>query len=131
MRVCCGYFVIRGVWFVVVFVLVFFFFFFFFKQKTAYEIYQCDWSSDVCSSDLNRNISSAMNRIRKRIFAAGILSFIIALLAIFLVSNSIVKPVRILTRGAERIGEGKLDTKINLKTGDEFEIGRASCRERV
>ena len=26
--------------------------FFFFKQKTAYEIYQCDWSSDVCSSDL-------------------------------------------------------------------------------
>ena len=29
-----------------------FWFFFFFKQKTAYEIYQCDWSSDVCSSDL-------------------------------------------------------------------------------
>ena len=28
-------------------------FFFFFKQKTAYEIYQCDWSSDVCSSDLH------------------------------------------------------------------------------
>ena len=28
------------------------FFFFFFKQKTAYEIVDCDWSSDVCSSDL-------------------------------------------------------------------------------
>ena len=27
--------------------------FFFFKQKTAYEIVDCDWSSDVCSSDLN------------------------------------------------------------------------------
>src|SRR5881394_2487225 len=26
--------------------------FFFFKQKTAYEIGWCDWSSDVCSSDL-------------------------------------------------------------------------------
>src|SRR6056300_1113353 len=26
-------------------------FFFFFKQKTAYEISECDWSSDVCSSD--------------------------------------------------------------------------------
>src|SRR6056300_1397880 len=25
--------------------------FFFFKQKTAYEISECDWSSDVCSSD--------------------------------------------------------------------------------
>jgi len=28
-------------------------FFFFFKQKTAYEIKRCDWSSDVCSSDLS------------------------------------------------------------------------------
>ena len=28
-------------------------FFFFFKQKTAYEIKECDWSSDVCSSDLD------------------------------------------------------------------------------
>ena len=34
------------------FLSVVFYFIFFFKQKTAYEIYQCDWSSDVCSSDL-------------------------------------------------------------------------------
>ncbi len=27
-------------------------FIFFFKQKTAYEMIGCDWSSDVCSSDL-------------------------------------------------------------------------------
>src|SRR5210317_331803 len=27
--------------------------FFFFKQKTAYEFSECDWSSDVCSSDLD------------------------------------------------------------------------------
>ena len=30
--------------------------FFFFKQKTAYEIGTGDWSSDVCSSDLNPHI---------------------------------------------------------------------------
>jgi len=34
------------------FIIVFLFFFFFFKQKTAYEMPMCDWSSDVCSSDL-------------------------------------------------------------------------------
>ena len=28
-------------------------FFFFFKHKTAYEIRNCVWSSDVCSSDLS------------------------------------------------------------------------------
>src|SRR5213075_3312165 len=34
-------------------ILYLFFFFFFFKQKTAYEITRRDWSSDVCSSDLD------------------------------------------------------------------------------
>src|SRR3546814_12382900 len=29
--------------------------FFFFKQKTAYEMRISDWSSDVCSSDLQRD----------------------------------------------------------------------------
>src|SRR3546814_5298151 len=31
-----------------------FVFFFFFKQKTAYEMRISDWSSDVCSSDLDQ-----------------------------------------------------------------------------
>src|SRR3546814_9952898 len=33
-------------------------FFFFFKQKTAYEMRISDWSSDVCSSDLERGIEA-------------------------------------------------------------------------
>src|SRR3546814_6568300 len=32
--------------------------FFFFKQKTAYEMRISDWSSDVCSSDLNFGVSA-------------------------------------------------------------------------
>src|SRR3546814_4393208 len=31
--------------------------FFFFKQKTAYEMRISDWSSDVCSSDLDRELT--------------------------------------------------------------------------
>ena len=34
---------------------------FFFKQKTAYEIKECDWSSDVCSSDLS-NTNEALKK---------------------------------------------------------------------
>src|ERR1051326_3336941 len=41
-------------------------FFFFFKQKTAYEIKECDWSSDVCSSDLN-SFSCADFRPQERV----------------------------------------------------------------
>src|SRR3546814_11378780 len=32
---------------------------FFFKQKTAYDMRISDWSSDVCSSDLNRITTKA------------------------------------------------------------------------
>src|SRR3546814_1510585 len=38
------------------------FFFFFFKQKTAYEMRISDWSSDVCSSDLEID-AAAMQRV--------------------------------------------------------------------
>ena len=40
--------------------------FFFFKQKTAYEIYQCDWSSDVCSSDLISTLLKGLDSVNLR-----------------------------------------------------------------
>src|SRR5213596_4111252 len=48
-------------------------FFFFFKQKTAYEIRPCDWSSDVCSSDLPlpARIRSHAHRQRQSLRARG------------------------------------------------------------
>src|SRR3546814_8425257 len=36
--------------------------FFFFKQKTAYEMRISDWSSDVCSSDLARDMHRQQTR---------------------------------------------------------------------
>src|ERR1051326_5280180 len=36
--------------------------FFFFKQKTACEIKECNWSSDVCSSDLDDGCSCGPQR---------------------------------------------------------------------
>src|SRR3546814_9500989 len=34
----------------------------FFKQKTAYEMRISDWSSDVCSSDLNVQVNLSLKR---------------------------------------------------------------------
>src|ERR1044072_9558190 len=39
---------------------------FFFKRKTAYEIYRCDWSSDVCSSDLEVEDRAHAERLAHR-----------------------------------------------------------------
>ena len=38
----------------------------FFKQKTAYEISECDWSSDVCSSDLSAGLLSSTTSVNRR-----------------------------------------------------------------
>src|SRR3546814_13818072 len=35
---------------------------FFFKQKTADEMRISDWSSDVCSSDLNKRVSNLLGK---------------------------------------------------------------------
>src|SRR3546814_2827804 len=40
-------------------------FFFFFKQKTAYEVRISDWSSDVCSSDLDIAVRAQFNAAGK------------------------------------------------------------------
>ena len=45
--------------------------FFFFKQKTAYEIYQCDWSSDVCSSDLGEIVATQYDLVLNGFEIAG------------------------------------------------------------
>src|SRR3546814_4389721 len=49
--------------------ILFEYYIFFFKQKTAYEMRISDWSSDVCSSDLQRQqrdfIADGRNRQRR------------------------------------------------------------------
>ena len=52
---------------------------FFFKQKTAYEIKECDWSSDVCSSDLMK-IFSDEREARLKEFSTVEVSFGILIL---------------------------------------------------
>src|SRR3546814_16622051 len=51
-------------------------FFFFFEQKTAYEMRISDWSSDVCSSDLQR--IGRIDRIGQRSPSIDIINLIAA-----------------------------------------------------
>src|SRR3546814_934626 len=46
-------------------------FFFFFKQKTAYEMRISDWSSDVCSSDLQETYPETAMRVPGNVFYNG------------------------------------------------------------
>src|SRR3546814_20335524 len=52
-------------------IIVLFIFFFFFKQKTAYEMRISDWSSDVCSSDLQQRKRRCPATTQKRSKKSG------------------------------------------------------------
>src|SRR3546814_9123057 len=92
--------------------------FFFFKQKTAYEVRISDWSSDVCSSDLEL-ADDAADTGDARVVLAG--------------PHRLARGLRI---GAHRtdlddiIGFAEqADARLAVK--DRPQIGRASGRERV
>src|SRR3546814_9923172 len=88
--------------------------FFFFKQKTAYEMRISDWSSDVCSSDLNMSVNSRpVMAIRTRSQNDG-------------KTDTIGQHVALI--GYARVSTA--DQKLALQL-DALKIGRASCRERV
>src|SRR3546814_2676917 len=84
------------------------FLFFFFKQKTAYEMRISDWSSDVCSSDLD---AAAAARAKPGDRCHGVLAPDLP---------AGVAEVAGAVAGPEEVEQKHVD-----------EIGRASCRERV
>src|SRR3546814_6235705 len=93
------------------------FFFFFFKQKTAYEMRISDWSSDVCSSDLDRDELAV---------GAGVAVVEMGAAVEHVDARCVLQPPHCLETpghaGEQRraVGHRAVDT-----------IGRASCRERV
>src|SRR3546814_5034518 len=105
----------------VVFVLMLFFFFF--KQKTAYEMRISDWSSDVCSSELDVPCISVLDPI--------LMAF-----ASHLNMQSQSRPGRQHMLNAAYFSrmdamDFALGHDDGQSAGELHKIGRASCRERV
>src|SRR3546814_1944221 len=106
---------------IILFFLLLFFVFFFFKQKTAYEMRISDWSSDVCSSDLQR-IESA----RRDAGQAGH----VGLLAVSKTQSA--DAIRALASAGQRaFGENYVQEAASKQDALREQIGRASCRDRV
>src|SRR3546814_9906121 len=82
--------------------------FFFFKQKTAYEMRISDWSSDVCSSDLDDLQGLAHVVVRDQHADAAVLQ----------VGNQVAD----VAYGDRVVARQRLV--------EQDETGRASCRER-
>src|SRR3546814_3078806 len=98
-------------------------FFFFFKQKTAYELRISDWSSDVCSSDLDcrKNAYSSVKRTMLR--AANSQRQAPEVTACGVIHAAATPPSR-----RRRQAPARGQARPRRRPG---QIGRASCRERV
>src|SRR5689334_23616454 len=91
--------------------LCFLFFFFFFSSRRRHTRWNCDWSSDVCSSDL---VVEAFAQQGAR-----------------LVQPRGVDEDELRGLGADDAPD-RVTGGLRLRRGDgDLEIGRASCRERV
>src|SRR3546814_2775759 len=109
---------------------------FFFKQKTAYEMRISDWSSDVCSSDLNllrgRALIAARRlvEVRKRSGKAAKLNKLVG-------KNAATTPEGLVKAFQEDTERKRMMIRTTEATRNrlifivETQIGRASCRERV
>src|SRR3546814_1423846 len=99
---------------------------FFFKQKTAYEMRISDWSSDVCSSDLeierirdflilHYHANARPEPLWQACRAMALPDSLAAKIALFAENGQIVRE----------------HEELFTEVGWLQEIGRASCRERV
>src|SRR3546814_3764006 len=93
--------------------MVVFVFVFFFKQKTAYEMRISDWSSDVCSSDLQPRLV-----VRRQIGRGG--------MAVQIEQEVDGRAIQLGLIGA--VGQ---QAGIEIVAQILQQIGRAACRERV
>src|SRR3546814_5196524 len=107
--------------------------FFFFKQKTAYEMRISDWSSDVCSSDLQHR-QYLDHRRKLRLWPVAVQSDMEWLVHRRLFRR--VGVIRLRPPGGDAAMEPAAACELphaHRAGGDVAagEIGRASCRERV
>src|SRR5260370_5648274 len=92
----------------------YFFVFFFFSSRRRHTRFKCDWSSDVCSSDLCERISV---RLSSKLTARG---------RDVGGADAIPRPVPDQLRRLPDTDSLAIDGQ-----GQRDQIGRASCRERV
>ena len=78
------------------------------------------WDWYLFASDPESEIYAVARRMTPYLTGLGIAGFFVMAGALMLLAKGLTRPVRELTRGAEKIGKGALDTHIHIDSRDEF-----------
>src|SRR3712207_9178245 len=105
---------------------------FFFSSRRRHTRYWRDWSSDVCSSDLNKSLDQIRNIPQistnsRKVQTSEDNTVIIRTQEISEDEK------KVILNQLKTIGDYQIDKedKVGASVGKELKIGRASCRERV
>jgi two-component system cell cycle sensor histidine kinase/response regulator CckA len=90
------------------------------EKHLAMVDYFAPWQWYILASDTEREVYGVANRMKPYLIGLGIIGFLVMVLALMLLTRQLTEPLRLLTIGAERIGEGDLDTRIEIGSRDEF-----------
>ncbi|WP_372680356.1 PAS domain S-box protein, partial [Desulfosarcina sp.] len=78
------------------------------------------WEWYILASDPEREVYGVANRMKPYLLYLGLIGFSAMTVALMLLTRRLTEPLRMLTVGAEKIGEGDLDTRIAIRSRDEF-----------
>src|SRR3989475_12690241 len=99
------------------------FFFFFFSSRRRHTRFDCDWSSDVCSSDPRARATAERNR--SLLLLSTICALVLCLFASVSLTRRALRPLNLLSLAVRRIGEGDLEARARIQGEDEIaQVGR-------
>ncbi len=93
-----------------------------YRDIPVYTIYR--WLPDrqlclIVEIDQSESLAPARALASTMVWIGGLV-FLIGAIVAFILSLNIVRPVRQLVQGAQQVGQGNLDTRIEVKSGDEL-----------
>ncbi len=77
------------------------------------------------------DISTEVEQVRNTIFIAIIISVLLAILAGWLMSEKISKPINLLANASEKVAQGDLHTLVNVKSSNEIGVLASSFNQMV
>ena len=84
-----------------------------------YDYFQ-PWGWYILATDPKKEVYGTVNRMKPYVLFLGIFGSLIMALALMFMTRRLTAPLKLLTTGAERIGQGNLETRISVRTHDEL-----------
>ncbi len=89
------------------------------KNLAIYDFFP-EWDWFMLAVDPEEEVYGVADRMKPYLLTLGVSAAIIISFALMLLTQRLLLPLHSLVKGTERIGKGALDTKISIKTHDEF-----------